>query len=190
MNRKVSLTAESEELVSVLNELFTSSDISYRIIGQDIILAREEMRTAKLDQEKQVEVSGTVILGNDNQPAPGVTVSVAGTSIGTTTDIDGKYSLMIPASTVEITFSYIGYRTKTIKVKDRLLFQLVVMEESTELLDEVVVVGFGTQKKESLVGAIHQITAAQSLMAFCTTAIELQKYRGKPCLLQNFGVCG
>lgn len=161
VNKKVSLTAESEELVSVLNELFTSSDISYRIIGQDIILAREEMRTAKLDQEKQVEVSGTVILGNDNQPAPGVTVSVAGTSIGTTTDIDGKYSLMVPASTVEITFSYIGYRTKTIKVKDRLLFQLVVMEESTELLDEVVVVGFGTQKKESLVGAIQAVKPSE-----------------------------
>lgn len=155
VNRKVDVHARNEELSLVLNKLFKDMDINYSISDSHIILTNYRQQESK--QEEMVEISGTVVLASDNQPAPGVTVAVGGTSIGTTTDFDGNYRLQVPASTKEITFSFLGHRTKKINMKDRILLKVVVLEESTELLDEVVVVGFGTQKKESLVGAVQAI---------------------------------
>lgn len=102
-------------------------------------------------------VSGTVISQTDNRPIPGVTVLVEGTVIGTTTDSEGNYTLALPASASAITFSFIGYDTKRVPADQPLLLKVVTLVERTETLDDVVVVGFGIQKKESLVGAVQSV---------------------------------
>lgn len=108
-------------------------------------------------QRQAVAVSGTVISQTDNRPIPGVTVLVEGTTIGTTTDSAGEYALSVPASAAEISFSFIGFDTKRIPADQPLLLKVVTLVESAQTLEDVVVVGFGIQKKESLVGAVQSV---------------------------------
>jgi len=110
---------------------------------------------------QQKTISGTVI-GDDKAPIPGASIVVKGTSVGTVTDFDGKFNLSIPASARTLVFSFVGLTPKEIPVGTGTVFN-VTLSESTIGIDEVVVVGYGTQKKESVVGAITQVNNA-SLM--------------------------
>ncbi|WMI66006.1 mucoidy inhibitor MuiA family protein [Aestuariibaculum sp. YM273] len=98
------------------------------------------------------EVSGTVTSSNDNLPLPGVTVMIEGTSIGTSTDFDGFYSLAVPDNSSLIKFSYVGFETKVLPIKSSTLNVRLI--ESQEKLEEVVVVGYGSQKKSRAVGSV------------------------------------
>ena len=106
-----------------------------------------------------ISVKGTVT-DESKLPMPGVSVVVKGTTHGTSTDIDGKYELQAKAGDV-LEFSSVGYTTQTKKVagSGKSLSLSVVLKESTQELTEVVVVGYGTQKKENLTGAIATVDA-------------------------------
>ncbi|MDP3431469.1 MAG: TonB-dependent receptor [Bacteroidota bacterium] len=105
--------------------------------------------------EQQKQVSGTV---NDSQgvPIPGATVIVTGTNIGTITDIDGKFRFSVPATARTLTISFVGMTSKEVTIGTNTNFT-VVLADSNVGLEEVVVVGYGTQRKESVVGAISQV---------------------------------
>ncbi|WP_241684813.1 carboxypeptidase-like regulatory domain-containing protein, partial [Cyclobacterium xiamenense] len=103
-----------------------------------------------------VTVSGTVTDAN-GEPIPGATVSVPGTSIGTATDLDGKYSLTVPDG-ASLVFSFIGFESQTVEVGNRQTINISLVE-STANLDEVVVVGYGTQQKVNLTGAVGVATS-------------------------------
>jgi len=106
-------------------------------------------------------VSGVVVDGQ-NQPLPGVAVLVKGTSLGTITNVDGKFTLNnIPdAAAKTLVFSFIGYQTQEKAIGQATYFR-VVMQESTKQIDEVVVVGYGVQKKSLVTGAISSVTAKE-----------------------------
>ena len=104
----------------------------------------------------QTTITGTVV-DPSNEPLIGVTVQVVGQSGGTVTDFDGNYSIKAPAS-ASLKFSYIGYNDQTIAVAGKTVIN-VTMKEDAEQLQEVVVVGYGTQKKESLTGAVTVVDA-------------------------------
>ena len=108
-------------------------------------------------QPKEITVKGIVISQTDNQPIPGVTIFVEGTTVGTTTDINGNYSLDIPASAKEVTFSFIGFDTYKSAVGSRTFFD-VVLTYAQQSIDEVVVVGYGVQKKANLTGAVATVS--------------------------------
>ena len=120
----------------------------YPVFGAHVYAAVNEqqsvMQTLKKVKGKVVDTLG--------EPLIGVNVSVVGQTGGTITDIDGNYSLDIPAG-AKLKFSYIGYEDQTIDAGTRPVVN-VTMKESTEVLDEVVVVGYGAQKKETLTGAV------------------------------------
>ncbi|GHV48527.1 SusC/RagA family TonB-linked outer membrane protein [Bacteroidia bacterium] len=101
-------------------------------------------------------VSGTVTDTN-NEPLIGVNVQVKGTTIGTVTDIDGKYTIQVSGSQAVLTFSYIGYSAQEIAVGSQRMIN-VSMKEDTQRLDEVIVVGYGTLKKSDLTGAVARVT--------------------------------
>ncbi|MDD3854010.1 MAG: TonB-dependent receptor plug domain-containing protein, partial [Syntrophomonadaceae bacterium] len=92
------------------------------------------------------------------QPLPGVTVLVRGTTIGTVTSSDGEFSLNIPANAEVLQFSFVGMRSQEIPVSGRTTFN-VVMEEETIGLDEVVAIGYGTQRKATLTGSVATVDA-------------------------------
>lgn len=103
----------------------------------------------------QTTITGTVVDAT-NEPLIGVTVQVAGQMGGTVTDFDGNYSIKVESDDVSLKFSYIGYKDQVIPVKGKTVIN-VTMKEDAEVLEEVVVVGYGTQKKESLTGAVTAI---------------------------------
>jgi len=122
------------------------------------------------------EVSGIVLDGN-NEPLPGTMIMVEGTTIGTSTDFDGKYSITIPNNESSLTFSFIGFVSQTRPIQSSVMN--VVLEESSDMLEEVVVVGYGSQKKKNIVGSLKgrisgvQIRGASSL-SIPTVQIEKQ----------------
>lgn len=106
----------------------------------------------------EVSVSGTVSDSN-GEPIPGATVSVQGTSTGTATDLDGKYSIMAPEGAT-LVFSFIGFETRQIQIGERSIID-VVLKEDIASLDEVVVVGYGTQVKKDITGSVSVVSAKE-----------------------------
>jgi len=100
-------------------------------------------------------ISGKV-LDKDNSPLPGVSVVVKGTLLGTVTNIDGEFNLSVPSDAKTLVFSFVGMKPTEVEIGTQTTFNITLQEETVGL-DEVVVVGYGTQKKESVVGAISQI---------------------------------
>nr|WP_321353578.1 TonB-dependent receptor [uncultured Draconibacterium sp.] len=109
----------------------------------------------KADGQQKKTVSGTVVDAEDNVPVIGATVSVQGTTNGTVTNIDGEFSLSVNPTDV-LVFSFIGYKTQTIPVGDQTTFNVTLQQDVTDL-DEVVVVGYGVQKKKLVTGATVQV---------------------------------
>ena len=103
-----------------------------------------------------VRVQG-VVLDATGEPVIGASILEKGTSNGVITDLDGKFSLNVASSKSVIVISYIGYKTVELKASDPGLAN-VVLKEDTEVLEEVVVVGYGAQKKETLTGAVTVVT--------------------------------
>lgn len=104
-----------------------------------------------LTNAQNIKVTGR-ILDSEQNPLPGAGVVVSGTNSGTTADIDGKFSVNVPAdATLEV--SYLGYETQMVKVNSRAVID-VVLEEESNFLNETVVVGYGTQKKVNLTGSV------------------------------------
>ncbi len=104
---------------------------------------------------QQKSIAGSV-RDDQGKPIPGASVIVKGTIIGITTDLDGNFSLSVPATAKTLVISFMGLTSKEIPLVSTNVFN-VTLSESTFSIDEVVIVGYGTQKKESVVGAINQI---------------------------------
>lgn len=109
-----------------------------------------------------------IVLDGDGLELPGVSVVVTGTQIGTITDADGRYSISVPQGSKTLTFSYIGFGVEVIEILDKQTIN-VTMKDLTSDLDEVVIVGYGVQKKESSVAAISQVKGDDLLKASATS---------------------
>lgn len=105
--------------------------------------------------QQSVTVKGTVVDSN-NDPLVGVSVFVVGASSGAVTDIDGHFSISMPANKTTLKFSYVGFSTQTVSVKNKKNIR-VVLHEDLQQLDEVVVVGYGVQQKSHLTGGITKV---------------------------------
>ena len=119
---------------------------------------------------QSITVTG-VVSDATGESLPGVSVAVKGTTNGTITDLDGKYSLDVKKNAT-LVFSYIGMKTQELNVAGRKTVN-VVLKDDTELLDEVIVVGYGTQKKSSLTSAVSAIKGDELLKAPSTNVSQL-----------------
>lgn len=106
---------------------------------------------------QDIQIKGVVVSGGDNLPLPGVNVVVKGTSKGTITDLDGQFSFAVPAKSM-LSITYIGYKPLEVAADGSKLMN-ITLQEDTETLDEVVVVGYGVQKKSVVTAAISRVTA-------------------------------
>lgn len=107
--------------------------------------------------QETIKVSGTVV-DESGAPLLGVSVIVEGTSRGTTVDAKGRYSISVPKKSASLTFSFLGYKKQTIPVNGRTKVD-VVMQSDTEVIEDVVVVGYGTMQKRDITGAIASVSA-------------------------------
>ena len=112
---------------------------------------------AAIAQNQTIKVSGQIV-DQDNEPLIGATVQVKGASTGTVTDLDGNFSLDAPANAV-LVVSYVGYQDQEIAVQGRAILGTIQLESDNQVLEQVVVVGYGTQKKADLTGSVSVVNA-------------------------------
>lgn len=110
--------------------------------------------------QKSAPVTGMVV-DEKGEPLIGVTVKISGTALGTSTDLDGKFSINVPGKKGELTISYVGYRTKNMTVTPGQKLAAVKLEPTANDIDEVVVIGYGTAKKSSLTSSVEVITGEE-----------------------------
>lgn len=138
-------------------------------IANELLAFKNRPHTVSpIHQQKTSSVSG-LVKDELGEPLIGANVMVKGTTTGVITDIDGKFILSVPANAHTLTVSYVGYLSKDVKINTKQPV-IITLTENTEQLSEVVIVGYGTQKKESVVGAVAQVNN-ESLMKANTSDI-------------------
>ena len=154
VTQKVDVKLESKTLSAVLDKLFENKDIKYEIRNRQVLLFNKEAEPIPLIQQQLV--SGKVTDASTGQAMPGVNIQVKGTTIGAITDVDGIYTISVTEKNVTLIFSFIGYVTQEIQLAGKTTIDAALIGEVTGL-DEVVVVGYGTQKKASLTASVDRV---------------------------------
>lgn len=155
-NRSVTLTKKSDDVFGMLNQLLKGTNFTYEMEGNYIVI-KPQQKAKSQTHGKKIKVRG-VVKDETGEPVIGATVMEKGTTTnGVVTDIDGNYTIEIPADGM-LAVSYIGCKDQDIKVNGREVIN-VNLADDNKVLSEVVVVGYGTQKKANLTGAVSMITA-------------------------------
>lgn len=152
----LSISAKNETVSQLLKEVLSAQKLQYSLSGNKIVVTPIQQQADK--SGKMINVSG-IVKDSNGEPMIGVTVAVPGmTGLGTITGIDGSFVLNQVPENSNILVSYIGYQTQELPAKGS-QSKIIVMREDTELLDEVVVIGYGVQKKADLTGSVANINA-------------------------------
>lgn len=155
-SKTVNLSMKNASVPDVLDKALTGSGLSYKIVSdKSIIVSTSGSKSAAVNQQRRV--SGTV-LSKNGEPIIGATIREKGTNNATVTDIDGKFAINMDANGT-LTCNYIGFKEQDIRINGRSSIS-VTMTEDNEQLDEVVVVGYGVQKKRDVTTAIASLRAS------------------------------
>ncbi len=165
VNRKVNIDVKDKPVEKILEQVFEGTGVSYRISDRQIVLVNNKSMTSSSQQKRTITGKVTDSIG---QPLPGVTVVVKGTTTGIITDIYGNYSLANVSGDATLVFSFVGMKTQEIDVAGKTNIN-VTMEEETVGIEEVVAIGYGSQKKESLTGAITNVVSKEIERSQATT---------------------
>ena len=187
LNRKVSVQAEGQAVSRVLSSVFQGTDVAYAMEGSNIMLMRRGESIPSSQQSKR-RIQGTVIDAT-GEPVIGANVVEKGTTNGTITDMDGKFTLEVPNDAV-LQVSYIGYMDQDLPIDKGSVFN-ITLREDTQAIDEVVVVGYGTQKKVNLTGSVSSvkfdeelanrpITDASQALSGKVSGVWISQNSGKP----------
>ena len=149
--KKVSVDADDQKVEDVVRQILDGQSVTYEIKGKNIVV-RSIVQTSSSQQKKTI--TGTIV-DPSRMPVIGANVMVKGTTNGTITDMDGKFSLEVPKGSI-LQISYIGFANQEIKIEDQKILS-IKLQEDAEALDEVVVIGYGAVKKKDLTGAVAQV---------------------------------
>lgn len=184
VSRPVTLDIREKEMSVALEQLFRDTGIGYKIVGNDVILSQTN---PERNQEGNKKIKGTVT-DSYGEPVIGANVVEKGSVNGTITDLDGAFTLEVGSGAVLIV-SYIGFNTRQIVVGDQSRLS-VQMKEDTQALDEVVVVGYGVQKKKLVTGATVHVggedvikmnsTSVFGALQSQTPGLDITKISGQP----------
>lgn len=159
-NRVVSIQSKKKDVFNILEQLFNGTDISYKVLDKSIILSPKEMLISAVAQQSIKTISGTITDSN-GEPIIGANVLEKGSTNGTITDINGKFSLSVPDKSTLI-ISYIGYVSKAIIVGNQTVFNIQLTED-TQNLNEVVVTALGIKREEKALGYAVQKVKGDNL---------------------------
>ena len=162
-NEKVSVKAKHKAVSEVLYSILENKDINYSMEGNNILLSKvenvntEEISSIIIEQQKKL-ITGTVV-DETGEAVIGANIIEQGTTNGTVTDIDGKFTLNVGDNSI-ISVSYIGYLEETIQIGNENSYSVILIED-LHTLQEVVAIGYGTTRKESLVGAVSAVSGEE-----------------------------
>lgn len=149
--KDITISQTKVPVSSVLNEALAGKNLEYNIVSSKSIVISDRPKKTASDQK---EISG-IIKDSNGEPVTGATIIEKGTSNGAISDMDGHFSLNIAENGI-LQISYVGYVEQTIPTNNQTIFNIILKEDS-RLLDEVVVVGYGSMKKKDLTGAITHV---------------------------------
>lgn len=155
---RITVDIKNATVDQILEKAFQNKNLSYTKKGRSITITYKQP-VAKPQPKSNEHILHGVVTDHLGEPVIGATIKTEGTSQGTITDAEGKFSLKVPAN-AQIIVSCVGYITKKIPVSDERVLNIMLMED-TRLLDEVVVVGYGTQKKVNLTGAVASVQSSE-----------------------------
>lgn len=159
LNNKVSISVSNKKIDAVLNELFSKTGLNYKMSGRQITISVPEQAPA-IKQVRGFKIVGNVT-DEKGEPLIGVSIFMKKDStVNAITDMNGAYSIAVPDKYAELSFRYIGFVPKDEKVNNRRVLNVIMVEDVGQL-DEVVVVAYGAQKKESVVGSITTVEPAK-----------------------------
>lgn len=175
VDRRVSVSADPGNIDQILKELFGGTDVVYKINDKHIVLSKRESAdtmTASVQQKKTV--TGTVVDAS-GIPVIGANVMVKGTTNGTITDMDGRFTLEVPDGAV-LEVSYIGYLSQNVKATGSNIS--VVLKEDTQRLDEVVVVAYGSVKRKDFTGSMSKVDIENTPLSMISNLNPLEALKG------------
>lgn len=164
---KVSFEATNQALGEILSRLLTPAGLEYTAVGNNIVIKRSTVIRASFSD---VVVSG-LVSSDAGEALPGVNVVVKGTTNGTTTDANGRYTLTAPDNGT-LVFSFIGFQTREELVGNRTTIDIQLAMSATQL-EDIVVVGYGSAKKSEILGAVSTVSTKEASSRNYNTAAEL-----------------
>jgi TonB-linked SusC/RagA family outer membrane protein len=164
LNEEVSVECYNENYKDVLDQLFLNTNLGYQILNEKLIVV------APKSIIQQQSVTGTVTDEN-GEPLPGVNVIIKGTTTGVVTGVNGRYSINVPGKDVVLIFSFMGFATQEVTVEDQMEINITLSEDTREI-EEVVVVGYGTQRKGNVTGSIATVKSEKLNVAPVTNVTQ------------------
>jgi TonB-linked SusC/RagA family outer membrane protein len=158
VNRKVSINATSVEVKDVLKQLLAETNVDFEIKNNKLYLVEKKIVEPQISPNQSKKITG-LVTDEKGDPIIGASVIAKGTSEGTITDINGKFYLDFHPN-LKLKISYIGYQPTEVAVNNQSEIK-ILLSENSKALDEIVVVGYGTQKKRDLTGAVGSVKMAE-----------------------------
>ncbi len=176
--RRVSLTARNETLLQVLETLLVPIGVGYELAGNSVILSKIEPKTfrngevAPAELHKLQQVISGIVTDENGEGLAGVSIMIKGTQTGTSTDADGKFKIEVLDEKAILTFSYIGYIGQEVVVGAQTTLA-VRMKVDTKSLEEVIVVGYGSQSRKEISGSVTNVSEKDFNKGVTRNAIDL-----------------
>ena len=164
--KKISVSSENQSINAVIEQILRGQGLTYEIQGKNIILKKDILTSV----DKKTKITG-IVKDQYGEPIIGANVVVKGTTVGTITDIDGNYTLDVPSG-ASLQVSYIGYLTQDVVTAGKNNIDINLIED-TQKLEEVVVVGYGTQRKGELTSSISSVKSEDFIQGSVQDAAQL-----------------
>ena len=188
VSKKVDIAISNKKISDILDVLFAGTDIKYFIKDRQILLVNKEAGESSASQQ-QLSISGTITDATTGDAMPGVNIVIKGSTVGVISDMNGKFTINIPDANATLEISFLGYITQEVLVAGKKTID-IKMEQTVTSLDEVVVVGFGTQKKVNLTGSVSavaskdieklSVTSTSQLLSGLVSGVTTVQSSGQP----------
>jgi iron complex outermembrane receptor protein len=172
LDRVVSLSMNESRVEDILLTLFERANVTFKVLDNNLIV----ITPSEIGAFQQIRVTGTVTDSETGDPLPGVNIIVDGTTVGVVTDIDGRYSIEVPSADGTLVFSFIGYSSQQVPLAGKNVIDIVLVPD-IQALEEVVVVGYGVQRRSDVTGATARLTEANMNKAVATSPVEMMQGR-------------
>jgi TonB-dependent starch-binding outer membrane protein SusC len=180
VNRRIDINVEKARLEDILANIFANENVKYRVFENNLVVLMNSIA-------QQNRITGTVVSGSDKSPMPGVNIVEKGTTNGVTTDGNGKFSIAVERPDAILIFSFVGYHTKEVAIEGQSEIN-VTLDEDVSKIEEIVVVGYGVQKRTAVTGAISPVSSKEiTQLAVSSVQSALQGHAAGVSVVNNGG---
>ncbi|HEX3010389.1 MAG TPA: SusC/RagA family TonB-linked outer membrane protein, partial [Bacteroidales bacterium] len=185
LKKNITVSAIDCPLSELLDKILKDTNLTYKVYDNKFIVV------SPVEAVQQQTITGTITDAANNEPLPGVNITIEGTTLGAVSDIDGKFSINVPSTNAVLVFSFVGYNTEKVTLTGQATLSVSLIPD-IKSLEEVVVVGYGTQKKVNMTGAVSAVKVDEKITSRALTNVSSSLSGLVPGLAvnQNSGMAG